>query len=76
MKTITLAEPWTYLTPAVTIDYPAGTHEVDDDIAAAADNAGVTGKAAKAGKTKGTGNGDESTATTGAQGDTGAIESE
>ena len=34
--TITLAEPWTYRTPLVTIDYPAGTHVVAPHIAAAA----------------------------------------
>jgi hypothetical protein len=34
--TITLAEPWTYRTPLVTISYPAGVHAVPDDIAAAA----------------------------------------
>lgn len=36
MAVITLADPWTYRTPMVTIDYPAGTHEVSDQIAAAA----------------------------------------
>lgn len=36
MPTITLSEPWTYRTPAVTVEYPAGTHEVAPDIAAAA----------------------------------------
>lgn len=36
MPTITLSEPWTYRTPLVTITYPAGTHEVGEDIAAQA----------------------------------------
>lgn len=36
MPTITLSEPWTYRTPLATIDYSAGTHEVTDEIAAAA----------------------------------------
>ena len=36
MTQITLAEPWTYRTPAITVTYPAGTHEVAPDIAAAA----------------------------------------
>lgn len=36
LVTITLAEPWTYRTPRVTIEFPAGEHEVDADIAAAA----------------------------------------
>ena len=36
MSTITLAEPWTYRTPLVTISYPAGIHDMPDDIAAAA----------------------------------------
>lgn len=35
MTTITITEPWTYRTPEVTIDYPAGEHEVSADIAAA-----------------------------------------
>lgn len=42
MKTLTLAEPWSYRTALVTIDYPAGDHEVADDIHAAAISAGVT----------------------------------
>jgi hypothetical protein len=33
---ITLAEPWTYRTPLVTITYPAGEHTVTPVIAAAA----------------------------------------
>jgi len=33
---ITLAEPWTYRTPRVTIEFPAGEHEVTPEIAAAA----------------------------------------
>jgi hypothetical protein len=36
MPTITLAEPWTYRTPLATVDFPAGEHEVSDEIAAAA----------------------------------------
>lgn len=36
MPKITLAEPWTYRTPAVTIEYPAGEHEVSDEVAEAA----------------------------------------
>ncbi|NBC37361.1 hypothetical protein GTZ99_12450 [Novosphingobium sp. FSY-8] len=36
MTKITLAQPWTYRTPLVTIDFPAGAHEVDEAIAAAA----------------------------------------
>lgn len=36
MKIIKLAAPWTYRTAEVTIDYPAGEHEVTDKIAAAA----------------------------------------
>lgn len=35
MQTITLAKPWTYLTPQVTIEYPAGEHEVTDTVARA-----------------------------------------
>lgn len=65
MKTINLNADWTYRTPVVTIDYAAGAHEVEDDIAAAAKAAGVTGKS------KDKANGDEGTATAGAAGDTG-----
>lgn len=36
MPMITLAEPWTYRTALVTVEYPAGEHEVDDATAAAA----------------------------------------
>lgn len=36
MPKITLAEPWTYRTPLVTVSFPAGTHEVTAEIAAAA----------------------------------------
>ena len=31
----TITGPWTYRTPTVTIDYPAGEHEVSAEIAAA-----------------------------------------
>ena len=36
LVTMTLAAPWSYVTPQVTIDFPAGAHEVDAAIAAAA----------------------------------------
>lgn len=36
MPTIKLAEPWTYRTPLVTRPFKRGTHEVSDEIAAAA----------------------------------------
>jgi hypothetical protein len=36
MPTITLAQSWAYRTPLATIDFPAGEHEVSEDIAAAA----------------------------------------
>lgn len=36
MATIKLAKAWTYRTPQITIDYAPGTHEVSDEIAAAA----------------------------------------
>lgn len=42
MKTLILAKPWSYITPSVTIDYPAGDHEVTDQIHAAAVKAGAT----------------------------------
>lgn len=42
MKTLTLAKPWSYVTPQVTIDYGAGTHEVTDLIHTAAVKAGAT----------------------------------
>lgn len=34
--TITLAEPWTYRTPLVTIEYAAGVYAMPEPIAAAA----------------------------------------
>lgn len=48
MKTIKLAEPWTYRTAEVTIDYPAGEHEVTDRIAAAAPKEKANGSRTKA----------------------------
>jgi len=36
MTKIRLSRPWTYRTPELTIDYPAGEHEVAAAIAAAA----------------------------------------
>ncbi|UPT53047.1 hypothetical protein [Synechococcus phage Yong-M3-232] len=36
MPTITLAQPWKYCTPLVTVDFPAGEHDVSEAIAAAA----------------------------------------
>ncbi len=39
MPKIKLAEPWTYRTPLATIEYPAGEHEVTEEIAALAPNA-------------------------------------
>ncbi len=36
MPTITLAQPWAYRTPLVSIDFPAGAHDVTEEIAAAA----------------------------------------
>lgn len=36
MPTIKLAQPWTYRTPLATAEFPAGEHEVTDEIAAAA----------------------------------------
>ena len=41
MKTIKLAAPWSHHTLPVTTDYPAGTHEVADEVHAAAVLAGV-----------------------------------
>lgn len=29
----TITGPWTYRTPLVTVEYPAGPHEVDDAVA-------------------------------------------
>lgn len=49
MKTIKLESPWTYRTPEVTIDYPAGEHEVTDKIAAAAPKEKANGGRTKAG---------------------------
>jgi hypothetical protein len=36
MKTIKLAEPWTYRTPEVTIEFEAGEHQVSATVAEAA----------------------------------------
>lgn len=33
---VTLDQSWTYRTPLLTIEYPAGTHDMPDDHAAAA----------------------------------------
>ena len=41
MKTINLAAPWSHHTLAVTTDYQPGTHEVADEVHAAAVLAGV-----------------------------------
>ena len=41
MPKITLDKPWTYRTPAKTIDYPAGEHDVFQYIADQAKNDGV-----------------------------------
>ena len=65
MKSITLSKPWDHITPEKTIAYPAGTFSVTDEIASAAEKAGViketkdgggtgaAGKASGAGKTEG-----------------------
>lgn len=36
MKTIKLTKAWTYRTPLKTIDYPAGPHEVTEEVYSAA----------------------------------------
>jgi hypothetical protein len=41
MQTLKLDKPWTYRTPETTIDYPAGEHQVKNEIHAAAEKAGV-----------------------------------
>lgn len=41
MKTINLAAPWSHHTVTVTTDYQAGSHEVADEVHAAAVKAGV-----------------------------------
>ena len=41
MKTINLAAPWSHHTIEVTTDYQPGTHEVPDEVHAAAVAAGV-----------------------------------
>ena len=52
MKTIKLARKWSYVSPGRTIDYPAGEHEVSDEIAEAAADAGVIeGEKAHGGRT-------------------------
>jgi hypothetical protein len=54
-KTLKLDAPWTYRTPATTIDYPAGTHSVDQAIHDAAEAAGVIGSMAKEDTSDGSG---------------------
>jgi hypothetical protein len=44
MQTITLAAPWTYRTVLKTIEYPAGQHEVTNEVAAQAEAEGVIEK--------------------------------
>jgi hypothetical protein len=41
MKTITLAKEWSHVTPERTVTFPAGEHEVTNEIAAAAEADGV-----------------------------------
>ena len=45
MQTIKLARKWSYVTPTKTIDYPAGEHEVSNEIAERAAAEGATEKA-------------------------------
>ena len=42
MSMMTLDEPWTYRTPLVTINYPAGRHRVKREIHEAAIRAGAS----------------------------------
>lgn len=51
MPTITLPQPWTYRTPLVTIDFPAGEHAVTDEIAARAPDAPNTEETADGDRT-------------------------
>jgi hypothetical protein len=41
MMKIKLTETWTYRTPLITVDYPAGEHDMTKEAAAAAKDAGV-----------------------------------
>jgi hypothetical protein len=50
MVTIELARPWTYRTPLKTIAYQAGTHEVFQYVADAAEAEGALGEAPAAPK--------------------------
>lgn len=65
MPKLKITEEWTYRTPLVTCTYPAGSHDADDDVIAAAIAAGVM---------KGKDDGDRA-AKAGAQDDTGEAES-
>lgn len=64
MPKITLAEKWTFRSPGLTVEYPAGEHDVIAEIAKAAKDAGV---AAPDEPKKDTANGN-GTATTAASG--------
>lgn len=41
MKDIELAKPWDHITPEKTTAYPAGKHNVSNEVAEAAEKAGV-----------------------------------
>ena len=71
MATITLEKAWTYRTPLVTVDYPAGSHEVTQDVLKAAVDDGVIANPAGASKGK---NDVDSSATDGSKGDPGAAQ--
>lgn len=45
MKKITITKSWDFVSPEKTVSYTPGEHEVTNEIADAADAAGVTGKA-------------------------------
>ena len=55
MRKIAIKTPWSYVTPEKTIDYPAGEHDVTNDIAEAAEKAGVIEKEEKHGGGSATG---------------------
>lgn len=42
MKTLKLTKAWTYRTPQITTPYPAGEHQVSNEVYAAALEAGAT----------------------------------
>lgn len=55
MKKITLSRPWDHITPTKTTRFPAGEHDVTEEIAAAAKKAGRIEETKDGGSARATG---------------------